>query len=731
MGRALGHRERRCRPRPERLTTALERLARACGVHTSGPGADGSPRAVPEETLRRILGALGIAAESDADVAASLTALERQAWESAAPPVVVVRADAAGVPVTLQKDTPEVGVTLAFENGTERHVTQEFAAMELLEARAVDGRAVERRLLRLGTVPWGYHRLKLTPGNASTELIATPARCYLPERKPDERLWGVSAQLYLLRSEHNFGIGDFTDLRSLVALVAAHGGDIVGINPLHMPFPDDPEHASPYSPASRLLLNVLNVDVAALPELAECDAARELLESAPLRESLRAARDSKTVDYTRVAQIKTRVLETLFEALGAPTGASGAEFDAFRRRRGPAFERHCLYFALRRQLLARGHSRDWRAWPEALRDCRSSAVAQFAAEHSREVFEVAWQQWIADRQLEAAAHAGSGMRVGLYRDLAVGADAAGAETWSEPEVVVPGMSIGAPPDAFSDEGQDWGLPPLDPLKLRAHGYRPFIELLRANMRHAGALRIDHAMALQRLFFVPHGARPIDGAYVDYPREDLLGILALESQRSRCAVIGEDLGTVPVGFRVRMGEANVLSYRVLSFERDADGALLSPAEYPQLAIAVWGNHDLPTLAGWWDCADIELQRQAGVLTGEQREAALRERRRDKRALCAALRDEGLLGPSEEPSMERLSTAVHRLLGRTHALLATAQLDDIALEREPVNMPSTPRHPNWRRKLGKSLEELAASPRLAAQLRALAAERGAAAETQERP
>ena len=298
-------------------------------------------------------------------------------------------------------------------------------------------------------------------------------------------------------------------------------------------------------------------------------------------------------------------------------GDAAGEFAAFRALQGTSFERHCLYFALRAHMLAEGlGAGDWHGWPQPYQDSRAAVVARFARTHAEEVTWVAWQQWLADRQLAAAAGAAEPMRVGLYRDLAVGANAAGAETWAERDLVVHALHIGAPPDAGSETGQEWGLPPPHPERLRASGYRSFVELLRANMRHAGALRIDHVMALERLYVIPKGAPAAAGTYLDYPFADLAGITALESVRSRCLIIGEDLGDVPHGFRERMAELQMLSYRVLRFERHGH-RFLGPHEYPTLAVAVFGNHDLPTLRGWWESAAARGAGSAARLAARRR------------------------------------------------------------------------------------------------------------------
>jgi 4-alpha-glucanotransferase len=304
------------------------------------------------------------------------------------------------------------------------------------------------------------------------------------------------------------------------------------------------------------------------------------------------------------------------------------------------------------------------------------------------------------------------MAVGLYRDLAVGADRAGAETWADAAAVVSGAQVGAPPDILNPAGQDWGLPPFHPRMLREEGYRSFIELLRANMRHAGGLRIDHVMALQHLYWVPHGEKPPAGGYVRYPLDDLVGILSLESHRHHCLVVGEDLGTVPEGFRARMAAANILSYRVLFFEQDMrTGTFLLPDGYPKAALAVVGSHDLPTLRGWWEARDLDIKERLGLFPTPEEAAQQREaRQRDRLHLLQALRHEGLLSPDHDPDIPTLARAVHAFLARTPSALVMAQIDDLTDEVDPVNVPTTSdEHPNWRRRLSMTLEELASRPR----------------------
>jgi 4-alpha-glucanotransferase len=570
-----------------------------------------------------------------------------------------------------------------------------------------------RRWLTIQKIlPCGYHRLDLD--DASMPLIIVPRRCWLPPiLERGAKVWGIAAQLYLLRSETNWGIGDFHDLNKLIEIGSGWGADAIGLNPLHAMFMDDPRQASPYAPVSRLFLNILNIDVTDIPEFAASEA-RSTIDTQEFREALEKVRTADLVDYQNVAKLKLDALRIVFGNFqkSAPPQRRLA-FETFVRGNDPALRRFSIFQAIRnQQATLDSDSTDWRRWPEQLRDYQSPAVERFAAEHHEEIEFLSWMQWIADGQLANAAESARrhGMTIGLYRDLAVGAHAAGAETWLHPRTVVSAAHAGAPPDILNPAGQDWGLPPFDPVELRETAYAAFIDLVRANMRHAGGLRIDHVVGLQHLYWVPRGLPPSSAAFVTYPFEDLAGILALESWRNECLVVGEDLGTVPAGFRDMAAEHGVLSYRVLYFEQDErSGAFIPPEKYPNLALATVGSHDLATLRGWWEERDIEI-REIKKLYPDSGEAGRQraQRAQEKRLLLQALRQEGL-DPGSGDDHERLLRAVHSFLGRTRAAIVMVQSDNLTGEVMQVNLPgTTTEHPNWRRRQSMTLAEIAADP-----------------------
>ena len=438
-------------------------------------------------------------------------------------------------------------------------------------------------LLPAGLAP-GYYRLALdgAPDGEHCRIVVAPRQSHVPAPlQQGERWWGCTIQLYALRSSRNWGIGDFGDLRRLCDAAAHQGASFIGLSPLHALFPHNPAAASPYSPSSRKALNPIYLDVQAMVDLSGCEEAQQKVQSEPFQERLQALRDADMVDYEGVAAAKTEVLRILwrhFERHELDKDRSrGAHFLAYMREREHTIARHALFEAVQEHL----HAQDpgiwgWPAWPDAWRDPQGVAVLAFQVAHASDVRYRFWLQWLAETQLESCQRYARtrGMGIGLYCDLAVGVNGGGAETWIEHELFALGMHAGAPPDPLAPAGQDWGLPPWSPQRLRQARYQPFIDTLRANMRHCGALRLDHVMALMRLFWTG----PDGGTYVEYPLEDLVGVLALESQRHQCMVIGEDLGNVAPRMRDAMQAGNLLSYRPLLFEREEDGGFKRPSQW---------------------------------------------------------------------------------------------------------------------------------------------------------
>jgi (1->4)-alpha-D-glucan 1-alpha-D-glucosylmutase len=558
----------------------------------------------------------------------------------------------------------------------------------------------------------------------ASELQPDATPCYLPQAMEDGRIWVLATQLYGLRSRRNWGIGDFEDLRALAEIAARDGAGGIGVNPLHALHPSNPRASSPYAPSSRLFLNALYVDPAGVPEFRADDA--------PAQQELDTLRAEPLVDYERVARAKWRAFDRLYrtfrrEHLDAGT-QRGAAFRRFLEARGEPLELLARYEALAEHFHALDETcYGWRQWPLEYRSPDSAAVAAFAAQHRERIEFFAYVQWLAHEQLAAAARACGSMACGIYRDLAVGVELNGADAWADQRTILAGAALGAPPDPLNALGQNWGLPPLSPHALREQEYEPFARLLRANMTHAGALRIDHVMALRRCFWIPQGATPLEGAYVRYPLEAMLAVLARESRTNRCAVIGEDLGTVPPGFRERLQQARVLSSRLLYFERDERGAFLPPAAYPRGAASSAGTHDLPPLGGWWIGDDLAVRDRLALYPDEraQRDAG-HDRWAARFALIDALEGAGALDGAAaqrlrddarvngtRACLDDLTAAVHRFLAQTPSAIAIAQLEDVLSEIDAVNVPGTVNeHPNWCRKRSVAVEELDADGRLRA-------------------
>jgi (1->4)-alpha-D-glucan 1-alpha-D-glucosylmutase len=719
------------------MSESLRQLAVAHGIALEYHDAAGRAQHADDDTLRNLLRAMHVDAESEADIAQALLDVADARCRQCLPPMIVLRSSARPwrVPACLHAE-PAPGA-LFWRIATEGEATRGQPIAAPMTASSgpytVDGQHFISCELGLDAeLPDGYHAIELTDGTrslAQATLAVAPLRCYRPASlRSGGRRYGAAVQLYSLRSRRNFGIGDFTDLATLVAQWAAAGADIVGVNPLHALFPQHPAHASPYSPSSRLFLNALYLDVQAVPGFDRCAEARRRVDGERFQAALRALRAEPFVDYEGVAAAKLEILELVYadarREAAAGRRSDWTAFDAFKTAGGEALRRHALFDALHAHFAARDPDVwGWPAWPASHHDPQGPAIAEFADRHAERVDFYAWLQWQAALQRASVASRARacGLAIGLYADLAVSIDRGGADAWAWQHLYAIGASVGAPPDPFNARGQDWGLPPLIPQRLRDAGYAPFIAVLRANMRDAGALRIDHVMGLLRLYWVPAGAAPARGAYVRYPFEDLLGILALESQRHRCLVIGEDLGTVPDEVRVALAAHDVLSYRVLLFERGAEGRFKPPIAYPEAAVATASTHDLPTLAGWWEGRDIGLRAEHGQLRPDAgADGSMAERIRDRGLLLEALATAGLLPPDIpcDPQAARqmtpaLADAIHAYLARTSCALFVVQPEDVFGVREQVNLPGTTfEHPNWRRKLPFELEDEKAVERLPA-------------------
>ena len=697
----------------------IDKLAGVAGVAPEWSDISGKRTIVSPETKIALLSGLGLEVASEAQTRDSLTRLIDETERRRLPFSLVLRADQPLVAPL--RDMPRASdARIQREDGAVAEWSIEAA--EGSRRDLADGGSVNERAVALPSLPIGRHRL-IVDGVECTLTVAPP-QAYSPVSASRKR-FGAAAQLYALcradQSGRDQGIGDFSALAIAGEQAGQAGAAYLGVSPLHMLFPRDRGRASPYYPSDRRFLDPIYIDALDDAGLPRDEALGTTLAS--LTRQFAAASTTKSVEYEEVWVAKHAALQARsasFRRLRAarPDDPLIADYHAFARSGGETLRR----FAAFQAAAGDGADGNWRLWPQDLRDGDPKAV-DHAIERNRQGFEFAiFCQWLADRQLGRAAERARvrGLEIGLYRDLAVGAAPDGTEAWAHAGALAHGVTVGAPPDPFSLQGQNWGLPAPNPLAGAREGWASVSAVYRANMRHAGMLRIDHAMGLQRLFLIPDGARPAEGAYLSYPLDDLIGHIALESERARCMVVGEDLGTVADGFRDRLTRAHITGMRVLWFERKGV-EFLAPASYPPTSVACVATHDLATLAGWWQGADIAERLALGLLTLAEAGEAIAERRQEKRALLRALSAAGLTASQTEdgPLPDATAAAVHALIGGSPSMFAHAQFDDLVGETVATNLPGTDRErPNWRLKSGSDVAAAFASHRAQAILAALA-------------
>jgi 4-alpha-glucanotransferase len=689
----------------EATDTRIKELADALGIVGEYVDQAGRTRVTTDETRRALLAAMGVDASTDAVVHEAFAALQAEARRRQLEPVRVVRID----------DPSSRVLQVRASSGTRWRLQVEAETGDRIDLSGRWDDNGPSQILLPHQLPVGYHRLRLFADASTNEqtLIVVPTRCVTPSDLLGDhpRTFGVTTNLYTIQSGTNWGVGDFTDLGELAAWAGDNGADFLGVNPLHALL-NRGHDISPYGPLTRLLRNPIYIDIAHVPELGYVPELCERIGSPEFLSSLEPLRESGDVRYEQVMAVKGIALDALHRVFvdhirGTRDQRAGA-YERYLAEQGTPLERFALWMTIMEQQA----TSDWRRWPEHLRSPNGSAVDEFARTHANRLDYHKWVQFEADRQLAAAAERGrdAGMRIGLYQDLAIGVAPGGADTWSFGDLFARGATIGAPPDPYAAMGQNWGLPPVDPRALAHSGYRYFIDTLRSAFRHAGALRVDHVLGFFRMFWIPEGGAATDGAYVRYPAEDLLGILALESARHRALVVGEDLGTVPPEVGPSLQRWGVLSSKVLIFERERDGRFKSPRNYPSLSMATANTHDMSPLAGYWDGRDIDARVTAGLLPSDEAAPAREERERDRIALLDRLADDEVLPfPIAPASPADLRGAVHELLCRSPAQLVAFSLDDLGGEVDAVNVPGVgpERHPSWVRKMRLPLEVIAMS------------------------
>ncbi|HIF9182197.1 TPA: 4-alpha-glucanotransferase [Photobacterium damselae] len=699
--------------------SVLKHVAHMAGITDKYISAWGDEATVEDETLSRLLAALGYDVRNDE---ALLESARKKNRTEVLAPVKVIRA---GEPMQVEL---HLGASARVSDFSWRLETEQGEVFEgWLQSQLVADERDEGQPLVFALpndLAWGYHKLTVSRKRRKSPyemtLIVTPTVCYKQTALlNNKKLWGTSVQLYSVRTQHNWGIGDFGDLKQLVADIAKNGGDFVGLNPIHSLFPANPEGASPYSPSSRRWLNVIYIDVSSVCEFAQSDAAQQLVGSHEFQQRLAEARQSNWVNYSEVACLKMAALRLLFDTFVTRHLEKNTErakqFLNFVEQGGESLLHQAAFDALHALLKSQDDTMwGWPVFPESYRHFDNQAVQTFIQENQHEVQLYMYLQWLADCQLAEVQELAEekGMVMGLYRDLAVGVCDSGAETWAQHGELCLDVSVGAPPDILGPLGQNWGLPPLNPEVLVERAYQPYIDLLRANMRHCGALRIDHVLGLLRLWWIPKGESAKAGAYMYYPVEDLLAILALESHRHQCTVIGEDLGTVPDEIVDKLATAGVHSYKVFFFETAEDGGYFSPRHYPDQSMAALCTHDMPTLRGFWHCDDLKMGSELGLYPDQDALNGLFDSRAEsKQRILDSLDWHGYLSQNigrnaaYVPMDSKLSEGMQLHLAAGASALLSLQLEDWLEMDKPVNIPGTvDEYPNWRRKLSTTLDDL---------------------------
>lgn len=698
----------------------VHELAHAVGFYPSYYDSFGNLVHAKEEAYQSLLTAMGYELDDQHKLQQSITALNESHWRNMLPTVHIAKLEEHQHKLTLsiKSDVADnISWKIITEEGDELNACVPIHSLEHVEYKKFDDAQYNKFNLLLPNLAMGYHTLVINHGeiSASCPLIYAPKTCYHPSEAANFKMWGYAAQLYSLKSENNWGTGDFSDLQTLINTTAPQGISAVGLNPLHPLYQNNPEQCSPYSPMSRCFLNTLYIDVTKIDNYSSSKMAQRRVNSKAFKAKLEQTRNSEFIDYTATATLKYQVLEILYkDFLKNADKSLKADFENFKAEQGDALVKQATFEALFEHFRNLDeHCYNWTDWPSEYHDPNSAAVKTFQQEQATRVGYFSYLQWQAHRQLSEVTELtqSHNMPVGLYLDLAVGCDGSGVDVWADQEVYVAGAAVGAPPDAMNTLGQNWGLTPMNPVALQKQGYAPLVNALRSNMQYAGALRIDHILGLMRQYWIAPGMKANEGVYITFPLDDILRIIALESRRAQCIVIGEDLGTVPPGFSDIMANAGLLSYKVLYFETWESGLFKRPEMYPELSMVTVSTHDIPTLTGWWTGRDLEWRQNLNLYPNEEMGVQDRaDRVTDRTKLISALDDMQVIdmanAPQQSPAVmnRELSLSVHKYLAYAPSAIQLIPLEDALEVREQVNVPGTvDEHPNWRRKLPVSIEQ----------------------------
>lgn len=671
------------------------------GIELGWQGADGMRRRLDMETLRRVMGALGFPCGSRVQLANTVAGLRADQEMSQARFVTAN----AGTPISIGRATARTAEVMLESGGA-------------LRVTCTRGRSGQGFLPPISEI--GYHRLRV--GNREVTLAVAPRRCFgIDDIEANGRLWGLAAQAYSVKRRGDGGIGDWGGIAILAEEATKLKADAVALSPASAVFLQGLARFEPYSPSSRLCLNPLHADPAAVfdPRLVERVQARIAASAGQAK-----FEEARSIDWKSAANLKLAVFRELFDEFSRNGGEHSnlwRRFGRFRSAEGAPLGDHARFEAIGMLIAGSDEGSDWRNWPSALRNPRSREAIDFGRRHEREILFHEFLQWLSNESL-AAAHRralAAGMRIGLISDLTVGISPRGSQAWAYQSEVFNGLSVGAPPDAFNRKGQDWGLTTHSPQALWKTGFDQFLRTIRVAMRHAGGIRIDHIIGLNRLWLIPSGAPATEGAYVRYPLRDLLRLVALESHRHRVIVIGEDLGTVPAGFSDQLERFGILGTRVLWFER-GKGGFRRPERWPRPVLSMATTHDLPTVTGWWRGRDIGLRAKQGHFNRNELRRQKTARAQDRRALWNAFLRAGVasgrMPGSSAPA--KVVDAALQFVARAPNALNLVTLEDVLGSLDQPNMPGTiDEHPNWQRRFRLEATEMLRQRRALRRLKAV--------------
>ena len=709
------------------MAEGLFLLAEKLGIssHFSDAGLVKREYCVDEKIIRQLITSLGFRCDTDEEINSSLQQIDALRYSRVLEAIYVCRQEHVCFDVVLPTEVEISKITI--KDSTHHPLKVEIT--DIGSQKSPDGKLNKITYLIQSDIEAGYYELdvKIADKNYKSRLAIAPQSCY-DISIPNNKLWGFAIQLYSVKSRRNWGVGDFTDLVDLVNICADNGADIIGLNPLNVLCHDYPENASPYQSISRLFLNPIYIDIEKVPEYEEAD--KQLIEGV-----LADVRGSEYIQYSKVYPLKVKMLEKCFKRFKECSDLIRKQaYDKFCYEYGAELEKLALFQCLYETQCSTIWG-GWRAWPEGLRSPQGKDIPDFIETHQERIEFFKFMQFEAYRQFDTVKKRidEKGLKIGLYRDLAVGVGKDSAEYWGDNQLFIPECGAGAPPDAFFPCGQQWGLGVFSPLELKERGYEPFIKILRANMKNAGALRMDHVMGLMRLFVIPDNLE--GGTYLYFNFEDMLNIVVLESYLNQCIVVGESIGNVPDGFIDAIRKRNIHSLSVLWSERaDAGwGGFYAPHDYPSEAFVSVGTHDMPPLKMWWYGYDIELAYSLGMINDEEAKSGAYHKRETDRGLLLSSLDAAGLWPEDKPRQgnyiygdgypEGIEEAVSRYMSKSSSKVFLAQLEDFLHVIKQQNLPGTDRdkHPNWRLKLPVNLEDLSSDCAFVRNVKAIRKER----------